>query len=403
VQTDTATNALPIERASAAVAAPPPATPAPSRTPAPAPSPASAPPSGGPAVEPATRPDAAPSHPAPEPRRDIAAALHRVTRRFDDVVALDAVDLAVPKGSIIGLIGPSGAGKTTALRLLTGALRPTEGSAEVLGADPTKLPARLRARVGFMPQHVSLYDDLTVAENLDFVASLYGLFWFRRRRRIRELVEWLALTDARNRRAGALSGGMRRRLQLGAALVHDPDLVFLDEPTAGIDPLVRRGIWTELHHLRDAGRTLIITTQYVPEAEDCDLVALVAEGRLIAFAAPDELRREAYGGDLLEVETSEAVDAARLARDAAADDVRQIGPRKIQVVAPDAASATPQIIAAVEAQGGSVTSIHESRPSFDEVFARLVRRAERDAGDEGRPEDGDATNDGSRATEPDAA
>ena len=135
-----------------------------------------------------------------------------------------------------------------------------------------------------MPQHTTLYDDLTVKENLDFVASLYGLFLFARRRRIRALLEWLDLSEASGRRAGKLSGGMRRRLQLACALVHDPDLVFLDEPTAGIDPLVRQAIWQELHRLRDAGRTLVITTQYVPEAEECDTVALIADGRLVAFA-----------------------------------------------------------------------------------------------------------------------
>ena len=185
----------------------------------------------------------------------------------------------------------------------------------MLGDDPTRLPAETRARIGFMPQHVSLYDDLTVGENLDFVASLYGLFLFQPAGRIRALLDWLELADARKRRAGDLSGGMRRRLQLACALVHDPELVFLDEPTAGIDPLVRQTIWRELHRLRDAGRTLLITTQYVPEAEECDVVALIAEGRLIAFDTPEALRRPAFGGQLLEVETSDPVDVDRLARD----------------------------------------------------------------------------------------
>ena len=274
------------------------------------------------------------------------------------------------------MIGPSGAGKTTAIRLLTGALRPTDGQVEVLGQDPTRLPAGTRARIGFMPQHVSLYDDLTVTENLDFVASLYGLFMFRRRRRIGALLDWLELGDARKRRAGDLSGGMRRRLQLACALVHDPELVFLDEPTAGIDPLVRQSIWRELHRLREAGRTLLITTQYVPEAEECDAVALIAEGRLIAFASPEELRRRAFGGQLLEVETSDPVDADRLQTDVAVDEVRRIGPRRLQVLSQDAATATPAVIAGAEAQGATVTSIHEARPSFDEVFALLVRGSE---------------------------
>jgi ABC-2 type transport system ATP-binding protein len=322
---------------------------------------------------------------APEP----VASLRGAGRTFDDFVALADVDLTIARGSIVGVIGPSGAGKTTAIRLLTGALRPTTGEVEVLGLDPTRLPAATRARIGFMPQHVSLYDDLTVTENLDFVASLYGLFLFRRRSRIRALLDWLELTDARRRRARDLSGGMRRRLQLACALVHDPELVFLDEPTAGIDPLVRQGIWRELHRLREAGRTLMVTTQYVAEAEECDRVALIAEGRLIAFASPEDLRRRAFGGQLLELETSAPLDPERLRADVSADDVRRLGARRLQVLSQDASSLAPAVLAAAEAQGATVTAIHEARPSFDEVFALLVRNGRH------APEDGgqDATHD----------
>jgi ABC-2 type transport system ATP-binding protein len=321
-------------------------------------------------------PETAPVSSQPEPEIvPPIAALRGVGRTFDDVVALTNVDLAIERGSIVGVIGPSGAGKTTAVRLLTGALRPTTGEVEVLGTDPTRLPADMRARVGFMPQHVSLYDDLTVTENLDFVASLYGLFMFRRRKRIQFLLDWLELGEARKRRASALSGGMRRRLQLACALVHDPELVFLDEPTAGIDPLVRQSVWRELHRLREAGRTLVITTQYVPEAEECDTVALIAEGRLIAFAPPEDLRRQAFGGQLLDIETSDPLDLGRLEDDLDVTEVRRLGPRRLQVLSADASTIAPAVIAAAEDQGVTVTSIHEARPSFDEVFALLVRGA----------------------------
>ena len=314
---------------------------------------------------------------------EAVAELSAAGRRFGDVIALDDISLAVAPGSLVGIIGPSGAGKTTTVRLLTGGLRPTSGAVRVLGEDPTRLRAETRERIGFMPQNVSLYDDLTVAENLDFVGSLFGMFLPRRRRRIKAILAWLDLEDARSRRATHLSGGMRRRLQLGCALIHDPQLVFLDEPTGGIDPIVRQAIWTELRRLRDAGRTLIVTTQIVTEAEECDSVALITRGRLVAHATPEALRREAFGGELLEVETSGMVDAERLGRLQGFDEVRQVTPRRLVIVVRDAASATPALVSAIEATGVSVTSIQTTRPSFDEVFFRLVERAAGAPGDAG--------------------
>jgi ABC-2 type transport system ATP-binding protein len=331
-----------------------------------APTPATAP--GRPTADHGRPPDA---H-RPE---DAIAELAGAGRRFGDVVALAGVTLSVAPGSLVGIIGPSGAGKTTAVRLLTGGLRPTSGAVRVMGEDPTRLRAETRERIGFMPQNVSLYDDLTVAENLDFVGSLFGLFRPLRRRRIAAILGWLELGDARSRRAVDLSGGMRRRLQLGCALIHDPRLVFLDEPTSGIDPIVRQAIWAELRRLRDAGTTLLVTTQIVTEAEECDTVALIAAGRLVACASPEELRRQAFGGELLEVATSGMVDAERLGRLDQIGEVRQSTPRLLTIVTSDAASATPSVVSALEDAGVSVTSIHTVRPSFDEVFVRLVERA----------------------------
>jgi ABC-2 type transport system ATP-binding protein len=312
---------------------------------------------------------------APAPTVEAVAEMRAAGHRFGSVVALDDLNLAVAPGSLVGIIGPSGAGKTTAIRLLTGGLRPTNGMVRVMGEDPTRLRAGTRERIGFMPQNVSLYDDLTVTENLDFVGSLFGLFPRRRRGRIKAILQWLELDDARSRRAVHLSGGMRRRLQLGCALIHDPDLVFLDEPTGGIDPIVRRAIWSELRRLRDTGRTIIVTTQIVTEAEECDTVALITAGRLVACAAPEALRRQAFGGEVLEVETSGMVDAEQLGRLSGIDEVRQVTPRRLVIVARDAASATPAVVSAVEATGVSVASIQTTRPSFDEVFVRLVERA----------------------------
>jgi ABC-2 type transport system ATP-binding protein len=229
-----------------------------------------------------------------------------------------------------------------------------------------------------MPQLFTLYPDLTGRENVDFVASLFGLLWPRRRRRIKQVLKLLDLWDARNRRASRLSGGMQRRLELACALVHDPALLILDEPTAGIDPLLRVTVWEELHRLRDEGRTLLVTTQYVNEAEECDEVALIVNGRLIAVAPPEELRRTALGGDAIEIETAGMFDGAVLESVLGVHQVQQVGPRELHIRVEDAATGLPTVVDAVGEAGGEVTSARELRLSFDEIFAELVARANQD-------------------------
>lgn len=306
-----------------------------------------------------------------------AVAIDDVTVRFDDQLALDRVSLSVPSGTILGMIGPSGAGKTTTIRLLTGTLAPTSGSVVVLGENPRRFARTTRDRIGYMPQALTLFPDLTARENVDLAASLFGMLFRSRRRRTREVLELVDLWGARGRRASQLSGGMQRRLELACALVHDPSLLFLDEPTASIDPLLRERIWQELHRLRRDGRTLVVTTQYVNEAESCDMVALIAEGQLIALATPDELRRQVMGGDIIEIETAAVFDTTQLSDLPVIREARQLGPRHLRVAVDDAGSAIPDVVEAVERHGGEVTSAREERPTFDEVFARLVERHRR--------------------------
>jgi ABC-2 type transport system ATP-binding protein len=318
---------------------------------------------------------------------DLSAApsieLRDVSRRFDGTLALDRVSLDVPHGTILGLIGPSGSGKTTAVRLLTGILAPTSGEVRVLGEEPRRFRRATREQIGYVPQGFLLYPELTAAENVDFMASLFGLQFVRRRQRVREVLELLDLWSVRGRQASALSGGMQRRLELACAFVHDPAVLFLDEPTVGLDPLLRRSIWQELHRLRDAGRTLLVTTQYVGEAEECDRVVLLMEGRLIAFETPQGLRRKALGGDVVEIETDAPVDADKLADhpvflvDSAVTKLSQRGPRTLLAVSPDGASVTPALVDAIESSGANVVGIREHRPSFDDIFTMLVER-ERD-------------------------
>jgi ABC-2 type transport system ATP-binding protein len=318
-----------------------------------------------------------PSNPAPPLDFDLAHAavvIEGASVEFAGELAVDDISLIVPAGTILGLIGPSGAGKTTTIRLLTGALTPTRGKVTVLGQEPRHFRRQTRERIGYMPQSFMLYPDLSVRENVDFVGSLFGMFFWSRRRRTRQVLQLVDLWSVRGRRAGKLSGGMQRRLELACVLVHDPAMLFLDEPTAGIDPLLRGRVWEELHRLRDAGRTLLVTTQYLDEAESCDGVALISDGRLIAIGTPDELRREAAGGDVVDIETAEPFDGDVLRALPFVRHVRQDGPQGLSVTVDDAGTATPDVVEAIRAGGGEVASAREVRPSFDEVFAILVTR-----------------------------
>ncbi len=337
---------------------------------APAPPPADAATATAPAVTEATEIAPAPG----ASLQDSAIVVEDVTKRFNGFVAVAGMSLAVRPGTILGVIGPSGSGKTTTLRMMTGSAAPTSGRVRVLGEDPRHFRRATRERIGYMPQQFVLYPDLTVGENVDFVGSLFGLLWRRRRRRVRQVLDVVDLWSVRKRRASDLSGGMQRRLGLACALVHDPSLVILDEPTGGLDPLLRLAIWEELHRLKAAGRTLVVTTQYMGEAAECDMVALISEGRLIALSSPDDLRRDALGGEVVEMETEAPFDGRLLEVLPEVTFVRQTGPRNLLVTVADAASATTAVLAEVEAKGGEVAGVREYRPTFDDVFAALVGR-----------------------------
>jgi ABC-2 type transport system ATP-binding protein len=313
--------------------------------------------------------------PADQPSGDVIVSMRNVSRAFDGRTVVRDMNLTVTTGTILGVIGPSGAGKTTTIRMLTGALAPTSGEVEVLGQRPTSFSRRTRERIGYMPQLFALYPDLTAGENVDFVASLFGLLLWRRRRRVQQVLKLVQLWDARKTRAGRLSGGMQRRLELACALVHSPTLLILDEPTAGIDPILRATVWEELHRLRDSGQTLLVTTQYVHEAGECDQVALIAHGRLIALAPPDELRRSATGGDVIEVETTDLFDGSKLESLPGVVAIRQLDGRRLRVTVDHAATKLPAVVDAIGQAGGDVASAREVRLTFDEVFAELVARA----------------------------
>ncbi len=302
-------------------------------------------------------------------------------KRFGDEKVLAGLDLTVSRGEIFGLIGPSGSGKSTFLRTLTGYLTPSKGKVEVLGKAPLEFTPKDRRRIGFMPQGFVLYGELSVKQNLNFVAGLYGLRFLRRRRQVREALEFVELWEHRHKRASDVSGGMQRRLQLAAAVVHEPELLFVDEPTANLDPILRRRFWEEFRRLREEGHTLFVTTQYVGEAELCDRVGLLSGGTLVAVGPPDELRRRAFDGEFIQLVLGgdpgslgghmEALDKIGRVVEVRQDEGAEEAASHIRLVVEDADVAVPKVMEALN--GADVRSLDVPKPSFDEVFFRLVK------------------------------
>ncbi len=312
---------------------------------------------------------------AAEPDRPVIRT-HQLTKRFGDSLAVDQVTMAIPQGSIFGFIGPSGCGKTTTMRLLLGIYAATEGTVEVLGHAPEQFTAEERQRIGYMPQIFVMYPNLTIWENLNFAASLYGMP-LRRHQRLNDVLKLVELTGHHEKLVRNISGGMRQRLSLAAALVHDPELIFLDEPTAGIDPVLRSKFWEHFGQLKDEGHTLFVTTQYVGEAAYCDYVGVMSDGRLLLVDTPDGLRRRALGGDVITVKPDRLLDWQEL-RDLRGEPFvlnRQvtINPDlSLQIVVEDTGKALPAVFSWLEARGLSVESAGEYNPPFDDVFVMLL-------------------------------
>ena len=300
-----------------------------------------------------------------------------LTKTFPDGVGVHDLNLDVEEGTIFAFIGPSGSGKTTTIRLMTGILGQDSGELTVLGKAPADFDRSDRSRLGYMPQLSVLYPHLSIWENLGFTTSLFGVPWKGRRRRMKEQLQLVELDGARTRLLRDSSGGMQRRLALAATLIHNPDLLFLDEPTAGIDPILRRKFWDHFVDLRNQGRTLFITTQYVGEAAFCDRVGVLAEGRLVAVDTPEGLRRQAFGGEVLDVIFTQPLLAPQLdqlAEAVSATKVERIGFSEVRLVVADAGEASPQVTAwATEAQV-EIESVEPYLPAFDDVFVELITK-----------------------------
>jgi ABC-2 type transport system ATP-binding protein len=302
-------------------------------------------------------------------------SVKNVTKTFGDEAVVQDVTFDVPQASIFGFIGPSGSGKTTTVRMLTGVIKPTSGEVTVLARNPAKFSQRRRARLGYMPQLFALYPNLTVWENLNFAASLYGMSLFRNNR-LRKTLEFVELYQHRNKLARDISGGMLRRLSLAATLVHDPDLLLLDEPTAGIDPILRAKFWEHFKQLQSKGNTLFITTQYVSEADECDLVGVMSSGKLLLVDTPRGLRQHAYGGEIVELETVEPIsfetESALRMLPFVRDNTTRTGANSMRIIVDEASTAIPELMRFAQQANYQVKSIEEYNPPFEDVFVELV-------------------------------
>jgi ABC-2 type transport system ATP-binding protein len=301
-----------------------------------------------------------------------AVATRQLTRRFGKRVAVDHLDLRVRAGELYGFLGPNGAGKSTTLRMLCGLLEPSEGGGTVLGIDLVAEPERIKSVIGYMSQKFSLYDDLSVDENLSFYARVYEVPRAQRAPRIAQMVRMADLAERERQLAGTLSGGYRQRLALACALVHAPRLIFLDEPTAGVDPVSRRNFWGLIRRLADQGTTILVTTHYMDEAELCDTLGFIYEGKLIAQGSPAVIKSETFRRPVIEVDVEELRRASDLLADwDAVEEVLRVGTRLRVVLAADAAGAE-DVKSFLERAGLSVRWAHDVEPSVEDLFVSFV-------------------------------
>ncbi len=287
--------------------------------------------------------------------------------------AVDGLDLAVARGEVFGLVGPDGAGKTTTLRLLAAILDPTAGSASVAGFDTVRQAESVKRRIGYMSQQFSLYGDLSVWENLVFYADIFGVRGRERRARIDRLLDFANLRRFRERRAIHLSGGMQKKLALACTLIHEPDVLLLDEPTTGVDPVSRREFWDILTELRLSGTTMVVSTPYMDEAERCSRVGLMYEGRLIECDTPEAIRSR-VPGELLAIRTSDLAGAGQAVDGLPGVLETQVYGDTLHVFVDDAARRQPEVLGALTAAGVDCQGARRSQPRMEEAFISIVRR-----------------------------
>ena len=315
----------------------------------------------------------------------MAVQAEGLVKRFGEFTAVDRVTFQVEQGSIFGFLGPNGAGKTTTIRMLCGLLEPTEGQATVAGFDLAREADRIKEVIGYMSQKFSLYADLTVLQNLSFYAGIYDIPRKKRAARLDFALKIAGLTDLAHRLTGTLSGGVKQRLALGAAILHEPRVVFLDEPTAGVDPASRRVFWDLISDLRQEGVTIFVTTHYMDEAEQCDRLILIYSGRKIAEASPRKLTREVIEGVLVEISGPPPDALVSRLRGRHGVVRAQIFGLTTRVLMEDAPDCLERVRALLDEGGFAGAEVRRIRPSLEDAFMHLIElEDERIAAEGGR-------------------
>jgi ABC-2 type transport system ATP-binding protein len=312
---------------------------------------------------------------------DIAIQTTGLMKRFRTLTAVDGLTLEIERGEIFGLVGPDGAGKTTTIRMLCAIMDPDEGEAHVAGFDTVREAEAIKRRIGYMPQRFSLYGDLSVLENLQFFADIFQVGRRQRQERIERLLAFARLGAFKQRRAVHLSGGMQKKLALACTLIHRPEIILLDEPTTGVDPVSRREFWDILAELHLEGVTLVVSTPYMDEAERCSRLALMYEGRTLMCDEPDEIRRHVRG-DLLELQPSRLREASGLLRSAEGVLEVQTYGEMLHVFVDDAKRRSTQVRERLQAAGIDVHHLRQTRPRMEQAFISLIRAAREDRSDD---------------------
>lgn len=311
---------------------------------------------------------------------DVIIQTDNLTRRFGPVTAVDRLSLSIPRGELFGLVGPDGAGKTTTIRMLAAIMNPSEGRATVAGFDTVRQAEAIKHRIGYMAQQFNLYGDLSVQENLDFYADVFGVRGREREERTERLLRFAQLTEFTERRAGNLSGGMKKKLALACSLIHRPQILYLDEPTTGVDPVSRREFWDILSELHIEGVTILVSTPYMDEAERCVRVGLMYAGRLVVCASPEQIKQMVHG-ELVELRPLADSGGIGVMRRAEAIIAAQPGVLEVQsygdllhVFVDNAELRMAPVAAALASQGIQATGMRQVRARMEQAFMSLIRQ-----------------------------